>query len=48
MTWVRGDVSVVHEVVEKLSDYVSMLNNTVAIVEEVPEQRSPEVSAWGT
>jgi hypothetical protein len=31
MIWVRGDVRVVHEVVEKLSDYVNMLKNTVEI-----------------
>jgi len=46
-TWLRGDVRVVHEVVEKLSDYVSTLSNTVAVVEGMPELRSPDVSAWG-
>jgi hypothetical protein len=39
---------VVHEVVKKLSDYVSILSNTVAVMDGVPEQRFPKVSAWGT
>lgn len=30
----------VHEVVEKLSDYVNMLKNTIAVVDGVPKQRS--------
>ena len=46
MTWVRNDVRVVHEVVEKMAEYVSMLNNTVAEVEGVPIHRSPEVAPW--
>lgn len=40
-TWVRGDVRVVHEVVEKLADYVSKLSDTVAMVDGVPERTSP-------
>lgn len=47
LTWVRGDVRVMHEVLEKLSDQVSLQTNTVAMVEGVPPQRSPEFSAWG-
>jgi hypothetical protein len=46
-SWVRGDVQHVHEVVVKLSDYVSVLSNTVAMVEGVPEEKSPPLSAWG-
>lgn len=45
--WVRGDVQVVHEVVEKLSDYVSVHSHTVATVEGVPEKNAKPVSAWG-
>lgn len=45
--WVRGDVRVVHEVVEKLADYVSMLSDTVAVVEGVPGHKPQSVSAWG-
>ena len=47
-SWVRGDVRVVHEVVVKLSNHVSVLSNTVAMVEGVPEEKSPPVSAWGS
>ena len=47
MTWVREDVRVVHEVVEKMADYVSMINNTVVEVEGVQTHRTPEVSPWG-
>lgn len=47
MTWVRGDVRVMHEVVEKMADYVSMLNPTVAEVDGVPIQRASDVAAWG-
>jgi hypothetical protein len=46
-SWMRGDVQVVHQVVEKLSDYVSVLSDTVAVVEGVPTKKSPLVSAWG-
>jgi hypothetical protein len=46
-SWVRGDVQVVHEVVEKLSDFVSVNSRTVALVEGVPEEKSSPVSAWG-
>ena len=48
VSWVRGDVGVLHEVVEKLADYVSKFSNTVAVVDGVPEQPSPPMSAWGT
>ena len=47
-SWVRGDVRVVHEVVAKLSDHVSVLSNTVATVEGVLEEKSPPASAWGS
>jgi hypothetical protein len=46
-SWVRGDVQHVHEAVVKLSDYVSVLSNTVAMVEGVPDEKSPPLSAWG-
>ena len=45
-TWLRGDVRVVHEVVENLADYVSLLNNTVAVVDGAPNTQ-PKVCAWG-
>lgn len=48
MTWVLSDLGVVHEIVNKLADYVSTLNNTVAVVDGVPKQRSLEVYARGT
>lgn len=48
MTWVRGDMLVVHEIVEKLAEYVSTLSNNGTTAEGVPEQRSPSVSPWGT
>lgn len=47
VTWVRGDVGVVHEILEIIAEHVSMLNPTVAEVEGVPEHRSIQVSAWG-
>ena len=48
VTWVRGDVGVVHEILEKIAEHVSMLKPTVAEVEGEPEQRTIEVSAWGS
>ena len=45
--WLRGDVRVVHEVVEKLADHASMLNNTVVEVEGVANVGPPLPSAWG-
>lgn len=47
VTWVRGDVAAVHDIVDNLADHVSMFKSTVAVVEGLPNQRSPEVSAWG-
>ena len=47
VTWLRGDVRVLHEVVEKMADYVSMMNNTVAEVDGVHIHRSPEGPPWG-
>ena len=38
----------VHEVVKKLSDYVSRLSDTVAVVDGVPKRTSPPVCAWGS
>lgn len=46
-TWVKGEVAVVHEILEKLADYVSMFTKTVAEVEGAPADGSPHVSAWG-
>ena len=36
-TWVRRDVRVVHEIIEKMADYVSRLSDTVAVVDAVSE-----------
>lgn len=47
ITGVRGEVGVVNEILEKLSDYVSLLSNTVAEVDGMPAPRSPAPSAWG-
>jgi hypothetical protein len=46
-TWVREEVRVVHEIVERLAEHVSLLNDTVVDVEGAPIQKSPVVSAWG-
>jgi hypothetical protein len=46
--WVRGDVGLVHETVEKLGDAVSMYSNTVALVDGVEEGPSPPMPTWGT
>ena len=43
----RSDVEAVYEIVDSLADHVSLLKNTVAVVEGLPDHRSPEVSAWG-
>ena len=48
MTWVREDLGVVHEVMEKLTDHVCTLSKTRSEANGVPDQRSPEVSPWGT
>ena len=45
--WVRDDVRVVHEVVDKLSETGSMAQKTVADVAEVPSHSSPDLPAWG-
>jgi hypothetical protein len=47
VTWVRSDVGAVHDIVDNLADHVSMFKNTVAVVEGLPKQLSPDVSAWG-
>ena len=47
ITWVRDDVRVVHEVVDKLSETGSMAQKTVADVAEVPSHSSPDLPAWG-
>lgn len=47
-TWVKADVSVVHEILEKIADYVSMLTPTVADVDGGPKHRSPQKPPWGT
>lgn len=46
-SWVRGDVRLVHELVDSLAENVSLMNNTVALVEGEPNQRSIEEAAWG-
>jgi hypothetical protein len=46
-SWVRGDVRAVHELVDSLAENVSLMNNTVAVVEGEPNQRSDDVAAWG-
>lgn len=48
LTWVREDLGVVHEVMEKIAHHVSAHKNTTANVGEVHAQRSPHVYAWGT
>lgn len=48
MTWVREDLGVVHEIVEKFAEHVSMRRKTTTEVEGVREDRSPNPCAWGT
>ena len=47
-TWVREDLAVVHEVMEKLCDHVCELSKTRTEPDGVGERRSPDVSPWGT
>ena len=48
VSWVRGDVRVVHEALDNMVDHVSTLKSTVTAVDGLPNDRPPEVSAWGT
>lgn len=47
-TWVREELRVVHEVTENLADHVCMLSKQRTEEDALQQQRSPEVSAWGT
>ena len=48
MMWVREDLGVVNEVMEKLADHVCTLRKTRSEANKVRDQRSLEVSLWGT
>ena len=47
MTWVKDDVRVVHEILEKLADYVSMLMKTVVEVDGVQAHTPPHDLSLG-
>ena len=47
MAWVRGDVPIVHEVVENLVEHVCTQKPTVVEVEVAPKGVHTPVSAWG-
>ena len=47
MTGVRTDVGVLHEMMDRMSDYVGNLTKTVADVDGLHVYRSPDPPAWG-